>query len=116
MVFIPGHPIILDLRPRPAGGTTARLAATATVKPRNLGNGLHPAPLQRTRPGSGFGRFMYQYQELTPLPPRLAWIWADRRRASAQHDAIPGPDGGTSGVGFLGAVEAGQSIKSTNEK
>ena len=39
-----------------------------------------------------------------------------RRQASAQHDAIPGPDGGTSGEGFLGAVEAGQSIKSTNEK
>lgn len=28
--------------PRHAGGTTARLAATATVKPRNLGNALPP--------------------------------------------------------------------------
>ena len=48
--------------------------------------------------------------------PCLAGIRTDRRRESGQHDAIPGAVGGKSGVGFLGAVEAGQSIKSTNEK
>ena len=69
--------------------------------------------------GGGFGRFTYQYQEPTPFLGSFTYQYQEPtpfRRASAQHDAIPGPDGGTSGVGFLGAVEAGQSIKSTNEK
>jgi len=47
--LIPGHPTTLVLGPRHAGGTTARLAATATVKPRNLGNGLPPPPAQLGR-------------------------------------------------------------------
>ena len=42
--LILGHPTTLVLGPRHAEGTTARLAATATVKPRNLGNGLPPRP------------------------------------------------------------------------
>ena len=51
MVPIPSHPTTLASMPRHAGDTTAELAATATEELRNLGNGLHPAPLQRTRPG-----------------------------------------------------------------
>ena len=43
-----------------------------------------------------------QSEEPHGRPPRLAWIWADRRRASGQHDAIPGPARRTSGEGFLG--------------
>ena len=51
MTFIPRHPIILGLRPRHAGDTTASLPAPTMVKPRNLGNFHHPALLQRTRRG-----------------------------------------------------------------
>ena len=44
MVFILGHPTTLGHGPRHAGGTTASLAATATVTLKNLANSptLHP--------------------------------------------------------------------------
>ena len=57
MAFIPGHPIILDLRPGHFGGTTASFGSPNNGEAEESGKKLHPAPLQRTHRGAPwFGR------------------------------------------------------------
>ena len=84
MVLIPGHPTTLVHGPRHSGGTTARLAATARVKPGNLGNSRPPPPVQldgrrhfTPPPDKAWGTMIFPTRIRGKLPPSRRLICLD---------------------------------------